>query len=253
MVGRKDDAYNEHMWAYRDHLRSINRPLIEEYVRQQNQHVSSAIEGLASAVSVTLAILQLHDAIRRSPAVSFWPIIRETKGALLVRSTDTGRECPWPWSRTKSGNLRYQLPGHLLFSTCPPNLHRGLQSCAARLQRVADSIRTLDSKNDFSASQVPNGIWLAMLQVAQLIPVIQAYQGLAKPDTAAALDRWSDEPRLGSNITLRISQRVLIYDDGLDHCEIEIPEGFTKPLFVPSRPNRLELHLVRVGGRAYYP
>src|ERR1700730_10819256 len=43
---------------------------------------------------------QLHEAIRGSPARKFWPVIRETKGVLLIRSTDTGQECPSPWRRT---------------------------------------------------------------------------------------------------------------------------------------------------------
>ncbi|SFO65999.1 hypothetical protein SAMN03159463_02553 [Mesorhizobium sp. NFR06] len=253
MIKRTDEAYSAHMWAYRDHLRSISRPLAEEYIRQQSQHVSRAIEELANAVPVVLAMAQLHDAIRHSPAKNLWPIIRETKGVLLVRSTDAGLECPWPWGRTKSGNLRYQMPGHLLFSPWPPNFHRGLRSRMVWLQRVADHIEAPDGWNDFLVTQLPHWIWDAMLGAKRLIPVIQAYQGLAMPDTAAALDRWSDGSRLGSNVTLRISHGVLVYDDGSDRCEIGIPEAFTRPLFVPTTPHRLQLHLVRAAGRAYCP
>jgi hypothetical protein len=87
-----------------------------------------------------------------------------------------------------------------------------------------------------------------------LIDEIKALQGIAMPDSIAALDRWSDEPRPGQNIVLRISRGVLVYHNGPDRCEIEIPAALTKPLHVPSTPERaLELHWVRAGARSYYP
>ncbi|NUS18383.1 MAG: hypothetical protein HOQ25_01095, partial [Mesorhizobium sp.] len=94
MPNRASDTYDAHMWNYRDYLRSINRPLAEEYIHNHSHHVVAAIEGLAKAVPVALAIAQLHQAIRRSPARNFWPVIREKKGLLLVRPTDKGQEDP---------------------------------------------------------------------------------------------------------------------------------------------------------------
>lgn len=65
------------------------------------------------------------------------------------------------------------------------------------------------------------------------------------PGSVAALDRWSDEARPGSNVVLRISQGALVYHDGPDRCEIEISAALTKPLRVPSTPDcALERHLV---------
>jgi hypothetical protein len=183
------------MWTYRDYLRSINRPLAEEYVRQHGQHVSTAVKALAEAVPVALAIAQLHEAIRRSPTRNFWPVIRETKGVLFVRSIDTGQECPWPWRRTKRGNMRYELPGHLLFSPWPPNFHRMLKSRMVELQRVTDNIKALVGKNDLSTRILPYAIWRATLRAKLLIPEVKAFQGFAMSDSIAALDRWSNEPR----------------------------------------------------------
>src|ERR1700688_1039175 len=108
MPQRTADAYDAQMWTYRDHLRRLNRRLAEDYARQNGQHVIMAIEELAQAAQVTLAIAQLHDAIRRSPAKHFWPVIRQTKGVLLLRSTEVGQDCPWPWQRTNSGNSRHK-------------------------------------------------------------------------------------------------------------------------------------------------
>jgi hypothetical protein len=253
VIKREDGAYNEHMWTYRGYLRSLNRPLAEEYIRQQRPNVSTAIDALAEAVPVTQAIAQLHEAIRRSPARNFWPVIRETKGVLLVRSTDSDQDCPWPWRRTKSGNMSYKLPGHLLFSPWPPNFHRRLLSCMGGLQRVMADIDDLESKSDFSITFLPHRIWSAMLRPKFLIPEIQLFQRFAAPDSIAALDSWSNEPQRGSNIALWISQGALVYNDGSDRCEIEIPEALTKPLFFPSAPRPLELHVVRAGGRSYDP
>jgi hypothetical protein len=110
------------MSTYRAHLRSMNLVLAEDYIRQHSLHVFTAIEELTQAAPVALAIAQLHQAIRRSPARHFWPVIRKTKGVLLVRSAGTGQECPWPWRRTNSGHLRYELPGYLLFFAVAPKL-----------------------------------------------------------------------------------------------------------------------------------
>ncbi|WP_192244622.1 hypothetical protein [Mesorhizobium silamurunense] len=197
------------MWDYRDYLRSINRPLAEEYIRKKSHHVSSAIEVLANGVPVALAIAQLHEAIRRSAARNFWPVIRETKGLLLVRSTDTGQEYPWPWARTKRGNMRFKLPGHLIFSPWLPNFHRALRSHMTWLQRVAGHVKALENKDYFSITHLPHWIWDATLGAKHIIPEIQAFQGFAMPDSIAALDRWSDEPQRGSNIVLRISRGTL--------------------------------------------
>ena len=91
-------------------------------------------------------------------------------------------------------------------------------------------------------------------QAAWLIDEIKALQGIAMPDSIAALDRWSDELRPGSKIVLRISRGALFYQNGPDCCEIEIPAALTKPLRVPSTPDRaLDRHLVRAGARSYYP
>ncbi|WP_202353334.1 hypothetical protein [Mesorhizobium sp. 113-1-2] len=114
-------------------------------------------------------------------------------------------------------------------------------------------IDDLESKSDFSITFLPYRIWSVMLRPKFLIPEIQLFQRFAVPDSIAALDRWSNEPQRGSNIALRISQGALVYNDGSDRCEIEIPEALTKPLFVPSAPRPLELHVVRAGGRSYAP
>lgn len=242
------------MWTYREYLRILNRPLAEEYIRQQKQNLPTAIDELAKAVPVAQAIAQLHEAISRSPAKNFWPVIRETKGVLLVRPTDADQERCWPWKRTKSGNMSYELPGYLLFSPWPPNFHRMLQSCMGRLQRVMADIDDPESKSDFSITHLPYRIWSATVRPKQLVPEIQLFQKFAMPDSIAALDRWSNEPQRGSDIALRIWQGTLVYNDGSDRCEIEIPEALTNPLFVPSTPDRpLALHLVRAGRQSYYP
>ncbi len=240
------------MWAYREYLRTLNRPLAEEYIRQQRHKVSAAIDELGKAVPVAKAFSQLHEAIRRSPAKNFWPVIRETKGVLLVRPTDTGQEHPWPWSRTKRGNMRFKLPGHLLFSPWLPDFHRGLRSRMIWLRRVEGHVEALENENYFSVTHLPDWIWSATLGAKEIIRGIQAFQGFAMPDSIAALDRWSSEPQCGSNITLRISQGALVYDDGSDRCKIKIPDALIKPLVVPSTPDRpLELHVVRAGGQSH--
>ncbi|WP_342364359.1 hypothetical protein [Terrarubrum flagellatum] len=242
------------MWTYRRHLRDINRVLAEEYIGQHAQHVSAAFEKLAEAVPVALAIAQLHGTIRHSPARNFWPVIRETKGMLLIRSTDTGQECPWPWKPTKRGNMRYELPGRLLFSPWPPNFRRMLHSALIELQQVMDNIQTLASKSDASVTHLPYSISRATQRAERLIPEIKAFQEFAMPASVAALDRWSRESRRSSNIVLRILQGTLVYNDGPDRCEIKLPNALTSPLLEPSTPDRaLELHLVRAGAQSYYP
>ena len=250
---RTDDTYNAHMSTYRHYLRSINRPLAEGYIRREGQHVPAAILELAKAVPVALAIARLHEAILCSPARNFWAVVRETKGVLFVRSADTGQEHPWPWGRTKSGNMRFRLPGHLVFSPWLPDFHGGLRSRMIWLQRVAGQLETLENEDYFSVSHLPHWIWDATLGAKQIIREIQAFQGFAMPDSIAALDRWSNEPQRGSNIVLRISQGTLVYDDGSDYCEIEISETLTQPLIAPSTPDRpLILHSVRAGGQSYW-
>ena len=255
---RPPDKHNAHMFAYRAYLRSLNLPLAEDYIRQHSHLVSTAIEELAKAVPVAIAFAQLYDAIRRSPARNFWPVIRATKGVLLVRSTGPGQECPWPWKRTKSGNLRYKLPGHLLFSPWRPNILRLGPRSLSGLQRVADEIKALSSEHEYyynRVSHLPYSIWNQVQLARFAISDIKALQGLAMPDSIAALDTWSNDPQRGSNITLRISQGMLIYNDGSDRCEIEVPDTLTNPLCAPSLPDRrLELHLVRNGDTGgYYP
>lgn len=256
VFNRTDITCDAHMWAYRHHLRGINRRLAEEYIRQGSPRVLAAIEELANAAPVALAIAQFHKSIRRSPAINFWPVIRQTRGTLLVRSTKPGEDCPWPWRRTKKGNLRYALPGYLLFSPWPTNVYRSLRRCTRSLQRLGvtdGGAKTLE-KDDAFVTFLPGSIFFATLRARLLILAMQEFQGLASPDSMAALDRWSNEPQRVTNIALRISQRTLVYDDGSDHCEIEIPDAFTKPLLVPSTPDRrLELHWVRVGRISYWP
>lgn len=248
------DAYDAQMWTYRDHLRGLNRRLAEDYARENVQHVVVAIEELADAAPVALALAQFHEAIRRSPAKNFWPVIRQTKGVLLLRSPDVGDGCPWPWQRTNSGNMRYRLPGHLLFSPWPPNFRRNVRNRIITLQRIVDRLRAIPDTNSYLDEVVAGTIQLKTRLVIGLINRIKTFQGIAMPDTIAALDRWSDEPRTGSNVVLRISQGALVYQDGLDRCEIEIPAVLTKPLGMPSAPDRaLERHLVRAGPRSYYP
>jgi hypothetical protein len=254
MSQRTADTCDAHMRTYRDHLRRLNRRGAEGYIRQNGQHVVVAIQELAQAAPVTLAIRQLHEAIRSSPARNFWPVIRQTKGVLFVRPTDTGQDCPWPWRRTTTGNMRYGLPGYLLFSPWPPNVRRRVRNRTIELQRVIDQIQAKPDIGDFLIGNLPNSIWYKTLQARRLIDEIRALQRFAMPDSIAALDRWSDEPRRGSNIVLRISHGALVYHDGTDHCEIEIPDALTKPLRVPSTPeSALEPHLVRAGARPYYP
>jgi len=208
------------MFAYRGYLRSLNLLLAEDYIRQHSHLVSTTLEEWAKAVPVALAIAQLHDAIRRSPARNFWPVIRATRGVLLVQSTGPGQECPWPWRRTKSGNMRYKLPGHLLFSPWPRNLPRLVRSNLSTLQRVADKIKALPSEPEYyyynrvsflpySIVGLPYSIWSEMLSAKFGISEIKAIQGLAMPESIVALDTWSNDPRRGSNITLRISQGCL--------------------------------------------
>ena len=241
------------MWIYRDHLRNLNRALAEEYLRQHSQLWSTAIEELIKAVPVAVAIAQLHEAIRQSPAKNFWPMIRKAKGVLLVRSTDTRKECPRPWKRTRGGNMRYELPGHLLFSPWPPNFQRRLRNGIPHFQRVMRRIETLENENDFWAAMLAGVICNATRGTKRNISMIKAIQGFAMPDSIAALDRWSDDQQGSSNISLRISQGTLVYNDGSNRCETEVPDALSDPLCVPSVPDPLELLRVRAGERSYYP
>jgi hypothetical protein len=248
MSSRAGEACDVHMSTYRDYLQ------IKEYVREHGHHVSAAINELAKAAPVALAVKQLHEAIRRSPARNFWPVIRETKGALLVRSTDTGHECPWPWKRTNTDNMRYDLPGHLLFSPWPPNVRRRVRNRTIELERIHQMIQSIPDINNFRFHGLPSLIFYKTRQAKWLVEEIKTLQGIAMPDSIAALDRWSDETQRGSDIMLRISRGALVYRDGPDRCEIEIPAALTKPLCVPSAPDRaLERHLVRAEARSYYP
>ena len=136
------------MRTYRDHLRRLNDRRAEGYIGQNGQHVVVAIQELAQAAPVTLAIRQLHEAIRSSSARNFWPVIRQTKGVLFVRPTDTGLHCPWPWRRTTTGNMRYGLPGYLLFCR-GPNVRRRVRNRTIELQRVIDQIQARPGIGDF--------------------------------------------------------------------------------------------------------
>jgi hypothetical protein len=238
MPSRAGDACDAHMSTYRNHLRIINRCLAEEYVREHGHHVSMAINELAKAAPVALAVRQLHEAIRRSPARNFWPVIRETKGVLLVRSTDIGHECPWPWQRTNAGNMRYDLPGHLLFSPWPPNVRRRVRNRTIELERMLGVIQSMPDIDNFRFHALPSLIFYKTRQAKWLVEEIKTLQGIAMPDSIAALDRWSDEPRHGSDIVLRISRWALVYHNGPDRCEIEIPAALTKLLWRPfdARP-----------------
>jgi hypothetical protein len=245
------DACDAHMRTYREHLHRLNRALAEEYILEHSHYLSMAIDELAKAVPVALAIAQLHDAIRQSPARNFWPMIREAKGALLIRSTDTGPECPSPWRRTHGGNMRYDLPGYLLFSPFPPNFRRMVHAGLRGVQGLTDRTRDLTSEADVWVAVLADAIFWRVLGGKHLIPKIKAFQGFATPDSVAALDRWSNEQQRGSSIVLRISQGTLVYSDGADRCEIEIPDALSAPLCVPSVPVRFERHWIRAGGRAY--
>lgn len=237
------------MRTYREHLHRLNRALAEEYILEHSHYVSMAIDELAKAVPVALAIAQFHDAIRRSPARNFWPVIRKARGTLFIRSTDTGPECPWPWQRTKSGNMRYQLAGHLLFSPWLPNFHRMVHGSIRGLQGLTDRIKVRASEKDIWVTVDADRIFGSVLGAKQLVSAIKPFQEFATPDSAA-LDRWSNEQQRGS-IVLRISQGALVYSDSADRCEIEFPDTLSAPLCVPTVPVRFERHWIRAGDRAY--
>jgi hypothetical protein len=175
---------------------------------------------------------------------------------LIVKSAKNGDECPWPWRLTNKGNMRYTLPGYLLFSPWPRNLYRFLRNCRNTLQQIGlrdGGTKARENESDFLVALVPDRIFQATQRAQRLIRAMKDFQGLAMPDSIAALDRWSNEPRRDTNISLRISQGTLVYDDGSERCEIEIPDVFTNHLSVPSAPDRiLELHYVRAGG-SYFP
>ncbi|MGY3489887.1 hypothetical protein ACVW1C_007770 [Bradyrhizobium sp. USDA 4011] len=251
MSNQTPDAFNAHMLTYRHHLHRLNRDLAEEYISQHSHYLSMAVDELAKAAPVALAIADLHDAIRRSPARNFWPMIREAKGALYIRSTDAGPECPSPWRRTHGGTMRYDLPGYLLFSPFPANFRRIVHAGLRGLQGLTDRTRDLTSEADVWVAVLADAIFWRVLGVKHLIPKIKAFQGFATPDSVAALDRWSNEQQRGSSIVLRISQGMLVYSDGADRCEIEIPDALSAPLCVPSVPVRFERHWIRAGDRAY--
>lgn len=240
MTGLAGEASDAHMWVYREHLR------VEEYVREHGRHVSTAINELEKAAPVALAIRQLHEAIRHSSARNFWPVIRKTKGILLVRSTGTGHECPWPWQRTNTGNMRYDLRGHLLFSPWPPNVRRRVRNRTIELERILRMIQSMPDIDNFRFRGLPSLIFYKTRQAKWLVEEIKTLQGIAMPDSIAALDRWSDEPRRGSDIILRISRGALVYRNGPDRCEIAIPAALTTPLCVPSTPD-LRWNSIRFG------
>jgi hypothetical protein len=119
---------------------------------------------------------------------------------------------------------------------------------------MIDRIKAPESEHGLWVITLPDSIWWTTLQAKHLIRKIKAFQGLVMPDSIAALDSWSNEPKRGSTIALRISEAALVYNDGSDRCEIEVPDALTKPLRVPSTPDRaFELHWVRAGGQSYYP
>ncbi|ABQ36771.1 hypothetical protein BBta_4745 [Bradyrhizobium sp. BTAi1] len=254
MRDRIADPYDAQMRTYREHPRSLNRRLVEDYVRDHSEYVELAIEALAQAAPVTLALVQFHKAIRRSPARNFWPFIRKTKGVLFVRSADTGRDSPWPWQRTKTGNMRYALPGVLLFSPWLPNVRRDVRNRTIELQRTRAHIRSMAGQDDVWSQNLHWFIFYGTRRARWLLEEVKVLQGIAGPESIAALDRWSDDPLRGSNITLRISRNTLVYRDGPEHCEIDISAALTKPLSIPSTPDRdLKLHLVRAGRQSYSP
>jgi hypothetical protein len=238
MPPRTDDTCDAHIWTYRDHLRSLNQRLAEDDIRRNGRHVVEALQELARAAPVTLAIAQLHHAIRSSPARNFWPVIRKTKGVLFIRSSDAGEDGPWPWRRTATGNLRYDLPGHLVFSPWPPNVRRRVRNRTIGLERVLGMIQAMPDIADIWFQILPDSISHQTRQAEWLIDEIKALQGIAMPDSIAALDRWSDDPLRASNIVLRISQGTLVYQDGSERCAIDIPDVLTRPLRIPSTPDR---------------
>ena len=133
--------------------------------------------------------------------------------------------------------MRYTLPGYLLFSPWPRNLYRFLRNCRNTLQQIGlrDGVtKARENESDFFSRAVPDRIFQATQRAQRLIRAMKDFQGLAMPDSIAALDRWSNEPRRDTNISLRISQGTLVYDDGSERCEIEIPDAFTNYLSVPS-------------------
>ncbi len=136
-----------------------------------------------------------------------------------------------------NGQYALRTTGISAFLPWPPNVRRRVRNRTIELQRVIDQIQAKPDIGDFLIGNLPNSIWYKTLQARRLIDEIRALQRFAMPDSIAALDRWSDEPRRGSNIVLRISHGALVYHDGPDHCEIEIPDALTKPLRVPSTPD----------------
>ncbi|MGY3451151.1 hypothetical protein [Bradyrhizobium sp. USDA 4353] len=254
MAQQTADAYDAQMWTYREHLRGLNRRLAEDYARRNGPHVVAAIAALAEAAPVTLAIAQLHDAIRRSPAKNVWPILRKTRGQLLLQSGNSGQDCPWPWQRTKSGNLSYRLSGHLLFSPWPTNVRRSVRSLSIQLQQVIHNTLTIPDTSAVFFESFVGSILPKTRQAVRLIDEIKALQAIAMPDTIAALERWSGEPRPGCAVELRIERGALVYRNGSDRCELEIPATLTKPLLAPTTPDRpLERHSVQAGTWSYYP
>lgn len=232
------EKFDAHISTYRLHLRSLNHRLAQEYIRENGKHVVVALRELAKAAPVTLAIAQFHHAIRSSPARNFWPIIRKTKGVLFIPSSETGQGCPWPWRPTSTGNLRYDLRGHLLFSPWPPNVRRRVRNRSIELERIRDIIESSPDTNNPRFDNLPFSISMGTRRTKWLIEEIKTLQNIAMPESIAALDKWSDDPRRGSNVTLRISRGALVYQDGSESCIIDIPEILTRPLRVPPVPER---------------
>jgi hypothetical protein len=182
MSQRTADICDAHMWTYRGHLRSLNRRLAEDYIHQHGQRVVVALQELAQAAPVTLAIAQLHRAIRTSPAGDFWPVIRKTKGVLLLRSSGAGLDCPWPspwpWRRTTTGNLRYDLPGHLVFSPWPPNVRRRVRNLTIQLERALHMIQSMPDIGNVWFQILPDVIFYKTREAKRLIDAIKGFRAL---------------------------------------------------------------------------
>lgn len=252
MPPRNDDAYDAQMWTYREHLRGLNRRLAEDYIQQNRHYVVAALDELAKAAPVSLAIQQFHHAIRNSPARNAWPMLRRTKGALIVPSNDTGNPAPWPWRRTNTGNLRYDLAGYLLFSPWPRNVRRGVRNHTIWLEGMMHTIQSMPDVGDVQVDAIARQIFFTTRRARWLIEAVKTLQQIATPESVAALDRWSADPARGSNMALRISQGTMLYRNGAEHCRIDIPDGLMKPLRLPTTPDvPVKRHWVQAGARSY--
>jgi hypothetical protein len=173
--------YPEHMRAYRAYWSAINRRFSEDYVRRERPRVSDAIDALTDAEDVTLAMAQLHNSIRNSPMNKFWPVINQTKGTLLINCSGEFH-CPSPWKRTKNGNLRYKLPGYLIFSPWPKNFDRRLRNWKVRFNRIALAAGALESESDVFATHLPGLIIADLRSVRRFIIACSARKHLCFRD-----------------------------------------------------------------------